>query len=114
MFFRNPLFVRPDGEKVGVLAGLLGAGADLDLLLLGRLDLAERGRDLLEVPRGGLDSDHDLDDPERDGARLLAIRKGAGEVNLAPREHDRVPPGDVLILLGTREQVENLERLTEA
>ena len=45
------------------------------------------------------------------GARLLAIRHKDRRFNTNPSPEDAILPGDVLIVLGTREQVTRIERL---
>jgi voltage-gated potassium channel len=45
------------------------------------------------------------------GARLLAIRHKDKRFNTNPSPEDKILPGDVLIVLGTREQVTRIERL---
>jgi voltage-gated potassium channel len=47
------------------------------------------------------------------GARLLAIRHKDRRFNTNPSPEDEILPGDVLIVLGTREQVTRIERLVE-
>jgi voltage-gated potassium channel len=47
------------------------------------------------------------------GARLLAIRHKDKRFNTNPSPEDKILPGDVLIVLGTREQVTRIERLVE-
>lgn len=50
---------------------------------------------------------------EETGARLLAIRHKDNRFNTNPSADDKILPGDVLIVLGTREQVTRIERLVE-
>jgi voltage-gated potassium channel len=47
------------------------------------------------------------------GARLLAIYHKDKRFNTNPSPEDKILPGDVLIVLGTREQVTRIERLVE-
>jgi voltage-gated potassium channel len=47
------------------------------------------------------------------GARLLAIRHKDKRFNANPSPEDKILQGDVLIVLGTREQVTRIERLVE-
>jgi K+/H+ antiporter YhaU regulatory subunit KhtT len=44
------------------------------------------------------------------GARLLAIRHKDRQFNTNPSPEEEILPGDVLIVLGTREQVTRIER----
>jgi len=47
------------------------------------------------------------------GTRLLAIHHKDKRFNTNPSPEDKILPGDVLIVLGTREQVTRIERLVE-
>ena len=51
---------------------------------------------------------------ERRGPRILAIRRPDETFNTTPAEEDRVVPGDMLVVLGTPEQIGQLETLVEA
>jgi voltage-gated potassium channel len=50
---------------------------------------------------------------EGTGARILAVRHPDNTFNTNPSPEDRVLAGDVLIVLGTRDQVARLERLVQ-
>ncbi len=45
---------------------------------------------------------------------VLAIRRGDGEFLTNPGPETTVTPGDVLISIGTAEQLANLERFSDA
>ncbi|MCI0397563.1 MAG: potassium channel protein [Chloroflexi bacterium] len=47
----------------------------------------------------------------RTGVTLVALLRGSSRATLTPDENTRFEPGDELIVLGTREQLLNLERL---
>ena len=47
------------------------------------------------------------------GAMVLAIRKADGSFDLQPRASSRIDPGDVLVVIGTEEQIEQLKELVK-
>lgn len=66
------------------------------------------------VPEDSWLSDHSLarlDISKQTGARVLAIRKDGGKFNTNPAGQDRISAGDTLIVLGTPEQIKNMEYL---
>lgn len=54
-----------------------------------------------------------LDISKQTGARVLAILKDGGKFNTNPAGRDGISPGDTLIVLGTPEQIRNMERLMD-
>jgi voltage-gated potassium channel len=48
---------------------------------------------------------------ERTGAIMLAVRTTEGNFDTTPAAEDRLNAGDTLIVLGSRGQIERLERL---
>jgi voltage-gated potassium channel len=48
---------------------------------------------------------------ERTGAMILATRSKEGTFDTTPSANDRLHAGDILIVLGTREQITRLEHL---
>jgi K+/H+ antiporter YhaU regulatory subunit KhtT len=50
---------------------------------------------------------------DRSGAIILAILSKEGKFDTTPSARDTIRPGDTLIVLGTREQINRLETLME-
>jgi voltage-gated potassium channel len=48
---------------------------------------------------------------EISGALVLAIRKSSGIFDLQPKASSTIDPGDVLVVLGTADQIERLEKM---
>ncbi len=46
--------------------------------------------------------------PEHSGANVLAIRQGTGKLTIAPKPETVFQAGDILVALGTREQLTKL------
>jgi voltage-gated potassium channel len=66
------------------------------------------------VPENSWLSDHSLgrlDISKQTGARILAIRRDGGKFNTNPSGQDGISGGDTLIVLGTPEQIRNMESL---
>lgn len=87
------------------------------------LDVVSRGEEGIEfrleefvVPHGRFDSHviGELDVVKRTGARILAVRGEGSKFNTNPSAQDHVSPGDILIVLGTPEQIKNMERLMDS
>ncbi len=55
----------------------------------------------------------ELDVFKKTGARILAIRDGEGDFDTNPTGRASISVGDTLIILGTPDQISNLERLLE-
>jgi voltage-gated potassium channel len=51
---------------------------------------------------------------KRTGARVLAIRRDSGKFNTNPTGEDSISSGDTLIVLGTPEQIRNMENLMDS
>ncbi len=69
------------------------------------------------VPKDSRFSDHSLgrlDISKQTGARILAIRRDGGKFNTNPSGQDGISGGDTLIVLGTPEQIRNMERLMDS
>jgi len=47
------------------------------------------------------------------GALVLAIRKSDGSFNLHPKQASQIDTSDVLVVLGTQEQVDLLQRMVQ-
>ncbi len=84
------------------------------------LDIVSRGEEGIEfrleefvVPPGQFDSHviGELDVARKTGARILAVRGKGDKFNTNPSAQDEVSPGDTLIVLGTPEQIRNMENL---
>jgi voltage-gated potassium channel len=90
-------------------------------LIVDFLDVVTRGRKEIEfrleefgVPKESPLANHTIGQlriGEKTGAMVLAIRSSEGRFDTTPSAQDRIVPGDTLIVLGTREQVERLEQL---
>jgi voltage-gated potassium channel len=90
-------------------------------LIVDFLDVVTRGREGIEfrleefgVPKESPLADHtigELQIGEKTGAMVLATRSLEGRFDTTPSAQDRIQPGDTLIVLGTREQIERLEIL---
>ena len=90
-------------------------------LVVDFLDVVTRGEKGIEfrleefsVPADSTMVDHtigELNIGERTGAIVLAVRTTEGNFDTTPSADDRLHAGDTLIVLGSREQVERLERL---
>jgi voltage-gated potassium channel len=68
----------------------------------------------LQVPEKSPLTNHtigELQIGEKTGAMILAIRSREGKFDTTPSAQDRIVPGDTLIVLGTRDQVDRLETL---
>jgi K+/H+ antiporter YhaU regulatory subunit KhtT len=50
---------------------------------------------------------------ERTGVNVLGLKHG-GDVMISPNSNHPLHPGDVLVALGTRQQLEDLARLAQA
>jgi voltage-gated potassium channel len=50
----------------------------------------------------------------KSGALILAIRKNDGSFDLQPKETSEIDKGDVLVVIGTQEQFESLEKLVHS
>jgi voltage-gated potassium channel len=48
---------------------------------------------------------------DRSGALVLAIHKAGGSFELQPRASSIMDPGDTLVVIGTQEQIESLEKM---
>jgi voltage-gated potassium channel len=90
-------------------------------LVVDFLDVVTRGEKGIEfrleefsVPEDSTIAEHTIGEikiGERTGAIVLAIRTLQGAFDTTPSAGDRLHAGDTLIVLGSREQVERLERL---
>lgn len=90
-------------------------------LVVDFLDIVTRGEkgiefrlEEFEVPRDSGIADHaigELKIGEKTGAIILAIRNGEGTFDTTPAADDRIFAGDTLVVLGSREQVDRLEKL---
>jgi voltage-gated potassium channel len=90
-------------------------------LIVDFLDIVTRGEKGIEfrleefgVPKESPLANHtigQLQIGEKTGAMVLAIRTLEGKFDTTPSAQDTIHPGDTLIVLGTREQVERLEAL---
>ena len=90
-------------------------------LVVDFLDIVTRGEkgiefrlEEFEVPKDSGIADHaigELKIGEKTGAIILAIRNGEGTFDTTPAADDRIFVGDTLVVLGSREQVDRLERL---
>ena len=52
----------------------------------------------------------DLDFRKKYGLNIIAIRSGESEVNINPLPGDRINAGDVLVVIGSEDQISKLER----
>ena len=87
------------------------------------LDIVSRGEAGIEfrleefvVPHDSRFDSHvigELDVARKTGARILAVRGKGDKFNTNPSAQDQVSPGDTLIVLGTPEQIKNMERLMD-
>lgn len=84
------------------------------------LDMVTHGGELefrlheIPVPDNSSLIDMTLADAEirtKSGALVLAIQKADGSFNLQPRASSTICKGDTIVVIGTQEQIENLERL---
>ena len=50
---------------------------------------------------------------QKSGATVLAIRKADGAFNLQPLALSRIEKGDILVVIGTQEQLELLEKMVK-
>src|SRR5215210_1961038 len=92
-------------------------------LVVDFLDVVTRGEKGIEfrleeffVPEDSTIAEHTIGEikiGERTGAIVLAIRTTQGAFDTTPSADDRLHAGDTLIVLGSREQVERLERLMQ-
>ncbi len=90
-------------------------------LIVDFLDVVSRGEKGIEfrleefcVPEDSPLADHTIGEVaigQRTGARVLAIRSTAGVFDTTPSARDKIFAGDTLVVLGSREQVERLEKL---
>jgi voltage-gated potassium channel len=48
---------------------------------------------------------------EKTGATVLAIRKNKSQFNIQPGGDSKIEPGDILIVIGTNEQLDKLEKI---
>src|ERR687886_1332755 len=90
-------------------------------LIVDFLDVVTRGKKGLEfrleefgVPKESPLANHtigELQIGEKTGAMILAIRSSEGKFDTTPSAQDRILPGDTLIVLGARDQVDRLETL---
>ena len=90
-------------------------------LIVDFLDIVTRGEQGIEfrleefgVPEESPLADHSIGElqiGEKTGAMVLAIRTSKGTFDTTPSAQDRIYPGDILIVLGTRGQVARLEAL---
>lgn len=88
------------------------------------LDIVSRGEAGIEfrleefvVPRGSRFDSHvigELDVARKTGARILAVRGKGDRFNTNPSAQDKISPGDTLIVLGTPEQIKNMEHLMDS
>src|SRR5215204_983128 len=90
-------------------------------LIVDFLDIVTHGEEGIEfrleefrVPKAPTVADHTIGElriGERTGAIILAIRNGEGTFDTTPAADDRIFAGDTLVVLGSREQVDRLEKL---
>src|ERR671933_167333 len=90
-------------------------------LIVDFLDIVTRGEEGIEfrleefwVPERSPLANHTIGElkiGEKTGAMILAIRSKEGKFDTTPSAQDRIFPGDTLIVLGTRDQVDRLETL---
>jgi len=90
-------------------------------LVVDFLDIVTRGEkgiefrlEEFEVPKDSALADHTIGElkiGERTGAIILATRNGEGTFDTTPGANDRIYAGDTLVVLGSREQVDRLEKL---
>ena len=90
-------------------------------LIVDFLDIVTRGEEGIEfrleefwVPEGSSLANHTIGElkiGEKTGAMILAIRSREGKFDTTPSAQDRIFPGDTLIVLGARDQVDRLETL---
>jgi len=90
-------------------------------LIVDFLDIVTHGEEGIEfrleefrVPKDSAIADHTIGElklGERTGAIILAIRNGEGTFDTTPAADDRIFAGDTLVVLGSREQVDRLEKL---
>ena len=90
-------------------------------LVVDFLDIVTRGQkgiefrlEEFEVPKDSALADHTIGElkiGERTGAIILATRNGEGTFDTTPGANDRIYAGDTLVVLGSREQVDRLEKL---
>lgn len=66
----------------------------------------------IKIPEGrsGRHTVGSLDLPARTGASLVALSHSPGELITAPSDSAELQAGDVLIVLGTKEQLQQVER----
>jgi len=96
------------GRRMAALALQPAVVDTIDLVLAG----AEGSRMAVEelvVPDGA--GSLDAGSLRRSGAVLLAVRSPSGELSVAPEDRHGVQPDDLIVAMGTREQ---LDRLAEA
>ncbi len=92
-------------------------------LIVDYLDIVTRSETALEfhleefeVEDGSLLANRTLGElrvVEQTGIKILALRHRDGEFNTSPLAQSEILPGDILIVLGTNEQIGRLERLAE-
>src|SRR5215204_3304805 len=90
-------------------------------LVVDFLDVVTRGEKGIEfrleefsVPQDSTIAEHTIGDlkiGEKTGAIVLAVRTAEGNFDTTPSADDRLRAGDTLIVLGSRGQIERLERL---
>lgn len=90
-------------------------------LIVDFLDIVTRGEEGIEfrleefwVPEESPLANHTIGElkiGEKTGAMILAIRSREGKFDTTPSAQDRIFPGDTLIVLGARDQVNRLEAL---
>lgn len=90
-------------------------------LIIDFLDVVTRGEqgiefrlEEFEVPEDSAIADHTIGElriGERTGAIVLAFRTSDGKFDTTPAAEDRLHAGDILIVLGSGEQIERLDQL---
>ena len=114
---QEPALITLTDEEARQLSAVLGdiffKPTPMDML---RSALASKAYiDLVHVPQGSFavgGSLKDLDVRRQTGASVLAIQRGQ-EMQANPPASTRLEAGDVLIALGTPEDMKNLERLLQ-
>jgi voltage-gated potassium channel len=106
----SPYFI--SGRRIAALAIHPVASDFLDTVMHGEhLEFSLRE---IEIPDRSSLLDKSLADAEirqRSGATVLAIRRPDGGFNLQPLAVSKIEKGDILVVIGTQEQLELLERM---
>lgn len=108
----SPYFI--SGRRMAALATKPVASDFLDMVMHGEhLEFSLRE---IAIPERSPLLDKSLEEAQirqKSGATVLAIRKPDGVFNLQPLAVSRIEKGDVLVVIGTQEQLELLERMVK-